>query len=232
MSGSLETSDLLLRIFNLDVFNDFNRMNRHGWYISTIIGMYIIFAIIYFLCSKLKNKHKFIIAAIIISLIVIAFRATSLFIGNGSMYTRELPTFAIGIIYATFYKQFNSFFSKYFWPSFIICFIGFWVGFFTMEISATYSAALIIIILSQKITYYSNITYFLGKICLGVYLFLYFSTLALQPFVNNPYWWVLLNAGFILELSTVLYGVQIFIQNSFKKIKIKIKNKQIELIKN
>jgi peptidoglycan/LPS O-acetylase OafA/YrhL len=62
MKGTLETSDLLLRIFNLDVFNNFNRMNRHGWYISTIIGLYIIFIIIYYLCSKLKTDKKFVIA--------------------------------------------------------------------------------------------------------------------------------------------------------------------------
>ena len=43
--GAFETSDLLLRIFNLDIFNNFNRMNRHGWYISTIIGMYLIFSV-------------------------------------------------------------------------------------------------------------------------------------------------------------------------------------------
>ena len=55
--GAFETKDLLLRIFNLDVFNGFNRMNRHGWYISTIIGMYIIFAIVYYLCGKLKKKQ-------------------------------------------------------------------------------------------------------------------------------------------------------------------------------
>lgn len=226
MRGAFETTDLLLRIFNLDVFNDFNRMNRHGWYISTIIVMYVIFAITYFLCSKLKTKHKFIIAAIILSCIAVGFRIWARVADNGGLYTRELPTFAIGVMYATFYKYFNAFFSKYFWPTFVVCFIGFWIGFFTVECIATYSAALLIIILSQKITYYSNITYFLGKICLGVYLFLFFSSLALQPYLNNPYWWMLLNAGFILELSVILYGVQIFIKNLTSKIYNFIKNKK------
>ena len=216
--GTLEQTDLLLRIFNLDVFNDFKRMNRHGWYISTIIAMYIIFAIIYYLCSKLKTKHKFIIAAVILSCIAIGFRVWARIADNGGMYTRELPTFAIGVMYATFYKQFNAFFSKYFWQTFAACFVVFWVGFFTLEILATYSAALIIIILSQRITYYSNITHFLGKICLGVYLFLHFSSLALQSYVTNPYWWMLLNAGFILELSVVLYGVQLYTSKIIKKV--------------
>lgn len=225
--GAFDTTDLLLRIFNLDVFNNFNRMNRHGWYISTIIGMYIIFAIIYFLCGKLKSKNKYIIAAIILSVIAIGFRLGAIIANTGGMYTRELPTFAIGVIYATFYNQINNFFKKHFWPSFIICFIGFWVGFFTVEFISTYSAALLIIIVSQKITYESKITYFLGKICLGVYLFLYFSSLALQPYLSNPYWWILLNAGFILELSVILYGIQIFINSLLKKCITKVRQLKI-----
>lgn len=227
MRGMLETSDLLLRIFNLDVFNNFNRMNRHGWYISTIIAMYIIFAITYWLCSKLKTKHKFIIAALILSCIVVGFRVWTIVADKGSMYTRELPTFAIGVMYATFYKYINQFFSKHFWSSLIVSLFVFWVGFFTLEIFATYSAAFIIIILSQKITYFSNVTYFLGKICLGVYLFLYFSTLALQPYVNNPYWWILLNAGFILELSVILYGVQTLISRAITIFFTKNKSKNL-----
>ena len=231
--GAFDTTDLLLRIFNLDVFNGFNRMNRHGWYISTIIGMYVIFAIIYYLCGKLKTKNKYIVAAIILALVAIGFRLGALIADKGGMYTRELPTFAIGIIYATFYNQINNFFKKYFWPGLIISFIGFWVGFFTLEFISTYSAALLIIIVSQKITYESKITYFLGKICLGVYLFLHFSSLALQPYLTNPYWWMLLNAGFILELSVILYGIQTFIglisQKCITKIqKIKIDNKNMQ----
>ena len=166
-------------------------------------------------------------------MIAIGFRVGARIADVGGMYTRELPTFAIGIIYATFYNQINNFFKKYFWPSLIISFIGFWVGFFTIEFISTYCAALLIIIVSQKITYESKITYFLGKICLGVYLFLHFSSLALQPYLTNPYWWMLLNAGFILELSVILYGIQTFIgsirQKCITKIqKIKIDNKNMQ----
>ena len=223
--GALTTQDMWLKILNLDVFNNFNRMNRHGWYISTIIAMYLIFALIYFLCSKLKTNNKFIIAGIILSLIAVGFRVTAWIADKGGMYTRELPTFAIGVMYATFYDEFNKFFNKYFTLTFILCFIGFWIGFFTLEIIATYCSALLIIILSQKITYESKVTYFLGKICLGVYLFLYFSTLVLQPYLTNPYWWMLLNAGFILELSVALYGVQILISKGITLVKSQAKKK-------
>lgn len=225
--GVFERQDLLMRIFNLDVFNDFNRMNRHGWYISTIIGMYLIFALVYYLCSKLKTDKKFIVAAIILSCVAVGFRLGAHIADKGGMYTRELPAFAIGVMYATFYKQTNEFFNKYFWISFILATLGFWIGFFTWEIIATYSAALLIIIISQRITYDNNITLFLGKICIGVYLFLHFSSLALQPYLSNPYWWMLLNAGFILELSVILYGVQLFLQKGFNKIK-QISNSKTE----
>jgi peptidoglycan/LPS O-acetylase OafA/YrhL len=200
-------------------------MNRHGWYISTIIVLYLIFALVYYLCSKLKTEHKFIIAAIILSIIAIGLRVAAHIADNGGMYTRELPTFAIGVMYATFYRQFNEFFNKYFTITFVLCFIGFWVGFFFLEIISTYCAALLIIILSQKITYQSKVTYFLGKICLGVYLFLFFSSLALLPYLDNPYWWMLLNAGFILELSVALYGVQILINRCIHWIGLKVKKK-------
>lgn len=217
--GAFEQTDLILRILNLDVFNNFNRMNRHGWYISTIIGMYIIFAIVYGLCSTLKTKNKFIIAGVILSVIAIGFRLGAIIADEGGMYTRELPTFAIGVTYATFYQKINDFFKKYFLPSLAVSFVGFWVGFFLYEPISTYCAAIMIIVVSQKITYDSKVTFFLGKICLGVYLFLHFSSLVLQPYLNNPYWWMLLNAGFILELSVILYGIQRAISIGIAKIK-------------
>ena len=229
--GAFERTDLLMRIFNLDVFNDFNRMNRHGWYISTVIGMYFIFAIVYFAASFLKTDKKLIIAGIILSLVAIGFRVGAQIADNGGMYTRELPTFAIGVMYATFYDKVNAFFNKYFLPSAAIFFVGFWVGFFTVEFISTYSAALLIIILSQRITYYSPVTYFLGKICIGVYLFLHFSSLALQPYLNNPYWWMLLNAGFILELAVALYGIEKLIGMGITKTKALVSAKKSRISK-
>ena len=56
--GAYESTDMWLRILNLDLFNGFNRINRHGWYIASIIALYVIFALVYFLCSKLKTDKK------------------------------------------------------------------------------------------------------------------------------------------------------------------------------
>ena len=90
--------------------------------------------------------------------------------------------------------------------------------FFSEPVGA-YSACLLIIILSQRITYKNNITLFLGKICLYIYLFVYFSSLITHPYINNQYWWILINAGLILELSLFAY----FIERMITKIILKIK---------
>lgn len=229
-AGSLETGDALLRIFNLDVFNGFNRMNRHGWYISTIIAMYLIFALVFYICSKLKTDKKFVIAGVVLASLALGFRVWARLADTGGMYTRELPCFALGCLYATFYKQINCFFAKNFWWMLAVSFAGFWVGFFFFEPVAAYATCLIVVIVSQKIVYDTQITHFIGKICLGVYLFLYPSTLILQNFVENQYLWVITNAGLIFELSVVLYGIEYFIKTTIKKFSPKKYNENIYII--
>lgn len=90
----------------------------------------------------------------------------------------------------------------------ILSVIAFTVGFLTVEPMATYSAVLIIILMSQKFTYYSGVTFFLGKICIGVYLFLHYSSIVLEDFLSHEYLWVLLNAGYILLVAVMIYAVQ------------------------
>lgn len=226
--GAFETGDLLCRIFNLDVFNDFNRMNRHGWYISTIIGMYIIFAVVYFICSKLKTEKKFIIACFVLAFIAIAFRLGAQIADKGGMYTRELPCFAIGVVYATFYSKINEFFNKNFILSLVALIVAFVLGFIFFEPIASYAACLIIVCLSQRITYHSSVTYFLGKICLGVYLTLHFSSLVMQPFITNQYWWVITNSGLILLLSLAVHALTYSVDFIVKKIK-ECKNKKVKI---
>ncbi|MBQ8374187.1 MAG: acyltransferase family protein [Clostridia bacterium] len=217
--GSLETTDALLRIFNLDVFNDFNRMNRHGWYISTIIGMYLIFAIVFYLCSKLKTDKKFIVAGIVLAAISVAFRLGAWIADKGGMYTRELPCFALGCLYAIFYDKCNEFAHKRFWLCFWTLFATFWFGFFIWEPLGAYSACALLIVLSQKITYENPVTYFCGKMCIGVYLFLHFSSIVMQPFIANEYLWVLTNSGLILLFAVALYGIEYGVAWMIKRLK-------------
>jgi peptidoglycan/LPS O-acetylase OafA/YrhL len=206
--GTFEPTDMWLRILNLDLLNGFNRMNRHGWYIASIIALYIVFAGVYFACSKLKTKNKFYIACWVMAFVAIGARLLARICDNGGMYTREMPAFALGCLYATYYDRINFFASKHFKTGLILSVIAFTIGFVLFEPVATYSAAIIIVLVSQKYTYYNKTTFFLGKICLGVYLFLHYSTLVLNSFLHNEYLWVLTNAGFILEIAVAIYGVQ------------------------
>lgn len=135
------------------------------------------------------------------------------------MYTREILTFIIGCMYATFYDKINALASRFFLPALIVSVLGFAVGFIVFEEMATFCAAFIIILVSQKFTYFNKYTFFLGKICLGVYLFLHFSSIVLQGFLDREYLWVLTNAGFILLVATAIYAVQYAIDFLFLYIK-------------
>ena len=223
--GAYEPVDMWLRILNLDLFNNFNRINRHGWYIASIIALYIVFAIVYFVCSKLKTDKKLIIAGIIMASVSVGFRIAAHIADQGGMYTREMPAFAIGCIYATFYDKINVLALKYFKFGMLVCIATLAIGNLIWEPIATYAAALIIIFVSQKYTYYSDVTYFLGKICIGVYLFLHYSSIVLQPYLSNEYLWVLTNAGFIIEVAVMIYAVQYAIEYVISRVKMRVKRK-------
>lgn len=223
--GAYEPVDMWLRILNLDLFNNFNRINRHGWYMASIIALYIVFAIVYFVCSKLKTDKKLIIAGIIMASVSVGFRIAAHIADQGGMYTREMPAFAIGCIYATFYDKINVLALKYFKFGMLVCIATLAIGNLIWEPIATYAAALIIIFVSQKYTYYSDVTYFLGKICIGVYLFLHYSSIVLQPYLSNEYLWVLTNAGFIIEVAVMIYAVQYAIEYVISRVKMRVKRK-------
>lgn len=219
--GQLETTDLLLKLFNLDVFNGGHRMNRHGWYIVTIIPLYLIFALIYFICSKLKNKNKFYIAGWILVCIPFLFELITIIVGEGGTYTREIICFSIGCVYAMYYDKVNRLFNKHFIVGLTLLLIGLTVGMFTWEPLGAYSACILIILVSQKITYNNDVMYFLGKIGIYLYLFVHFTQMGLQMFRYNQYWWTLMNIGLGLLLSLLMYLFEyliLFGVNSVKKI--------------
>ncbi|MBQ3571280.1 MAG: acyltransferase [Clostridia bacterium] len=214
--GGYNGADLWLRLLNLDMFNGFRHINRHGWYIVSICTLYCIFALVYFACSKLKTDKKFIIAGLIMAVVPIAIRATAKLTDTGAMYTREMPTFAIGCIYATFYDKINSFATKHFWLGILLSVAVFIFGVIVFEPIAAYASTLVIIFISQRLTYYNKITFFLGKICIGVYLILHYSSIVMQSFIYNEYLWVLTNAGFILLSAIVIYAGQYVIEKGIR----------------
>ncbi|MBR2062926.1 MAG: hypothetical protein IJ969_06430, partial [Anaerotignum sp.] len=69
--------------------------------IVTIIPLYMLFALIYFICSKLKTKNKYYIAGWVLALVPLCFEVITWCVGTGGTYTREIMCFSIGCIYAT-----------------------------------------------------------------------------------------------------------------------------------
>ena len=178
--GAFDTKDTILRILNLDLFNNFNRMNRHGWFIASILAMYVIFALVFFIFSLFKLKHNVLVATLIVAAVSLGFYLTTLIVGQGGMYTKGLPCFGVGLLYTYFYTYVNKFLARFRIPIEIV----------TLAISivdillfwgtiAGYLMNFFVIALSTKYRYDNRVSLFLGKISLGVYLFLHFSTLTL-----------------------------------------------------
>lgn len=220
--GQLETKDLLLKLFNLDFFNNFNRMNRHGWFIPTIITMYLIFSLAVYLCSKLKNKHNVLIGVIIVAFIALSLRICAHIFDNGGMYTKGLPCFGLGLLYAYFKPFVDKYSNKYCWlitsvglVASAVSFIFFWAG------AAGYIMNFIIVAISTKYRYDNKVILFIGKISLGIYLFLYLSSLILQKFLYNQYLWVIFNTLLIFALSIAMHYLIELVVWFFKKPRLK-----------
>ena len=215
--NSFETKDAVLRILNLDLFNDFNRMNRHGWFIASLLALYLIFAVTFIVCSKLKTEKKLYIAGFIVAGITLTLKILSMVFSKGGMYTRELPCFAIGIFYGLFYKQLNIYAKKFFIPLIILGVIVYWVGMFFYEPVGAWALCVLIVTVLQKYTFQNKIIEKTGRICLGIYLFLHLSTLIYwNIFLDNVWLWVIVNACTILAFTIVLelaiFGIRCLIK--------------------
>ncbi len=211
--NTFETKDAVLRILNLDLFNHFNRINRHGWFIASLLALYIIFAITFFICNKLKTEKRIYIAGFIVVGITLTLKILSMIFGKGGMYTRELPCFAIGMVYGLFYKHLNLYAKKLFIPLLIVGFIVYWVGIFLYEPVGAWALCVLIVTVLQKFEFKNKLIEKLGKICLGIYLFLHLSTLIYwNIFLDNVWLWVLVNAftilGFTIILELIIWAIR------------------------
>ena len=211
--NAFETKDAVLRILNLDLFNHFNRINRHGWFIASLLALYVIFAIVFFVCSKLKTEKRIYIAGFIVIGITLTLKILSMIFGEGGMYTRELPCFAIGLGYGLFYEHLNRYAKRFFWPLIILGIIAYWVGLFFYEPVASWALCVLIVTIFQKYTFNNKIIEKIGRICLGIYLFLHLSTLIYwNIFLDNVWLWVLVNActifGFTITLEVLIWGIR------------------------
>lgn len=220
--NAFETKDAILRILNLDLFNHFNRMNRHGWFIASLLALYLIFAIVFFICSKLKTEKRVYIAGFIVIGITLILKILSMIFGEGGMYTRELPCFAIGIGYGLFYKWLNPYAKKFFIPLIILAMVVYWVGLFFYEPVAAWALCVLIVTVLQKFEFKNKVIERLGKACLGIYLFLHLSTLIYwNVFLSNVWLWVFINTltilGFTVLLELVILGITKLCSLCYKK---------------
>ena len=223
--NSFETKDAVLRILNLDLFNHFNRINRHGWFIASLLALYLIFAIVFFICSKLKTEKRVYIAGFIVIGFTLTLKILSMIFGEGGMYTRELPCFAIGLGYGLYFKQLNPYAKKFFWPLIILGIIVYWIGLFFYEPVASWALCVLIVTILQKYTFKNKIIEKTGQICLGIYLFLHLSTLIYwNIFLDNVWLWVVVNAltifGFTIVLELIIFGIKTLIKFISKKDKL------------
>ena len=217
--GGFETTDAVLRILNLDFFNDFNRMNRHGWFIATLLALYVAFAVVFYLTSLLKTPNKTKIACYTMVAIPLLFYLYTAIAQHGGMYSREVWGFSLGVLYAMYYDKINEICDKKFKLLLPLCIVAYLVGVLVQEEVATFATCLLFVAISVRYDYVSPATTYLGKISLGVYLFLHFSTLVLSPYFQaNVWYWMLINAGFIFVLSSILYFVIFAVETLLKKL--------------
>ena len=214
---SFEPLDAVLRILNLDLFNNFNRMNRHGWFIATLLALYVIFALTFFICHKLKTEKKTYIASFIVVGIVLTFKLLSMIFGKGGMYTRELPCFAIGILFGLYYNKVNYLAKKFFVWIIVLGLIGYAVGLMHYEPVASWCLCVLIVTVLQKFRFSNIVIEKLGGVCLGIYLFLHLSTLIYWDiFLDNVWLWIIVNAitilGFTLALEVIIFLIRLVIQ--------------------
>lgn len=222
--GAFEIKDLLLRIFNLDIFNNFNRMNRHGWFIASILAMYLIFIVVFYISSKFKNKNSTLIATIIVVFISVLFRVLAKIFDNGGMYTNGIPLFGLGLLYSYFYNFVNKLClnKKIAIPVASISLIAFVTTFiFLWGTFSSYALAILIVIGANYFRVDNKLTLFLGNISLGVYLFTDTSMHLTNKFIDNPYIYAPLNILITIGLGTVLFFILFIIEKLISKFALK-----------
>ena len=237
LNSGLSLTNILVRIFNFDIFFGFSRMNGYSWFITTILFVYLAFGFI-LLLSKLfkkyiKNNNLFIAISFTISIFISYCLVVAL--NFDTLYIKSIFCFLLGIWYSLYYVEINKFLQnkKVYYLSLIttialIPIFFFFVNVFVISIEHTISLLIcvLIIILSQKMTVESNKTYlFLGKISLAIYLlqliWIYYlhAQLSIDIFT-----------GGIAVISTTIVSAYLYtsIYNVISKSVSKLKNKFID----
>ena len=173
---NLSTKETFLRIFNLDLFFGYERLNTYSWFMTTIIFVYLFVAILLFISSlldkKIKRKRLFLaIGATVISVAVLLVVRLSSW---NNLYHRAILCFAIGAWLSLFEEEICRFLEskkRRFLITLALLCVAIPTQILSEEIAGTASFALLFALLFTRITIKNNkILYSLGVISLEIYL--------------------------------------------------------------
>lgn len=178
--SNLSTLNIVVRIFNLDIFFNYPRMNGYSWFITTILFMYIILGVVLLILRKFKFKKEKLIVAITMHLIVIALIITVNHTPISSLYISALECFPLGIWLSFYEKEICKFLNKKYLfyisiiliPIILTVFSIFYKTFNWWNCEFFPSlVCLFLVLICQKLTFEKSVTYtILGKISLEFYL--------------------------------------------------------------
>ena len=176
-TSNLSKLEIFIRIFNLDMFCHFDRINGYSWFITTILCLYLLFALLLMLAQLLKNKIKHnklfigVGSTIIVSLwvFIVKFAPTLT-----DLYYRSVFCFSLGAWLCLYEKQLLSFLQpkkNFIWATAISACLLIFSFFLLYERHIAIATCLLMAILSSKITLGNNQLFiFLGNISLEIYL--------------------------------------------------------------
>lgn len=89
--------EIILRIFNFDIFFGFDRMNSYSWFMTTILFCYVMFAFSLLLLKIFKPKNKKLFVLLVASFLILSlyfFRFSNV----DWLYFRSLLCFPLGLL--------------------------------------------------------------------------------------------------------------------------------------
>ncbi len=176
----------LLKIFGVNGFLPYNRVNEQSWYIYTILIVYVAFILIYYLCAKLKAKSfaPFILSALVIGYYILCNGVSSISV----LYGRAILCFIIGLFYGTFTEQITNILRKYFWQFGIlmIAVLGYCL-FKREELIISVGVSIFVLLVFQKFNFVNKFYAFLGYISLEIYLLQYLFLKSFESLIDNSF---------------------------------------------
>lgn len=166
--------EIILRIFNFDIFFGFDRMNPYSWFMTTILFCYVMFAFSLLLLKIFKPKNKKLFVLLVASFLILSlyfFKLSSI----DWVYFRSLLCFPLGLFVFFFEPKILKLMSnkKIFALNLIFLGLAFLVSclFLNEPIPATLFCVFFVICCCRLDFSNNKLGAFLGSISLEFYLF-------------------------------------------------------------